>query len=623
MKKRAQPTTFSIRSLRPRVLILVGIGVLLPAAVLGVLGAESLDELTDRTLAERGRWARFAADRLEQVLRYDLEMLQGVSAAPRVNLEDADPEPERGALRQAYLSRHLMERVFLLNDQGGVMWEEPVRGGYAEQGAGRLPVTEALQSGRPKVTGLVTDAHGARRMYALVPLRNWHGKVVGLAGGVFDPKGSRFLSALGGTTRGQGASLDVVDGNGVVLASSDSARVFQPADHGRFLASAIAERREVIGGCHGCHEGEIGKEREREVMAFAPLTEAPWGIDIREGEAQAFAPVRTLWRRLLWLGPLLIGGSLVFAWGAARSVQRPVKVLTRAAERIAGGELDQPIPPLGADEVGSLGRSFESMRVALASSLARIEQAKDELEARVEERTRQLADLNLKLAERDASRGELLRKAIAAQEEERKRIARELHDETSQSLVALVMRLERAKALVQGSQAQAPLEEVKALAVRTLDEVHRLILDLRPSVLDDLGLPSAIRWNAERALKPRGVSVRCELDGLEGRLPTEMETALFRAVQETMNNIARHAEAESVLVQSFVRSGRLTIEIEDDGKGFDPAILNEAGRPRRPLGLLGLRERMDLLGGTVEIDSAPGKGTRVALSVPIPKQEPR
>ena len=618
MSPRGKPPAFSIRSLRPRVLILVGIGVLLPAAVLGVLGAASLDELTDLQLAERGRWSRFAADRLDQVLRYDLETLQGVSAAPRVDLEDTDPEPEHQALRQAYLARHLMEKVFLLNDQGGVMWEEPTRGGWLPLKAHALPVAEALASGRPMVTSLVSDDGGGRWLYALVPLRNWHGKVVGLAGGMIDPKGARFLGALGGQGAAHAGSLDVVDANGVVLASSDPARVFQPADHQQFLATAIAQRRPVTGTCHGCHEGAGPNTKQREVMAFAPLSAAPWGIDVREDEAHAFGPVRALWRRLLWLGPLLVGGSLVFAWGAARSVQRPVKVLTEAAERIAGGELDQPIPNLGQDEVGRLGRSFESMRVALAASLSRVEQAKAELEARVEERTRQLAQVNKTLAERDASRGELLRKAIAAQEEERKRIARELHDETSQSLVALVMRLERAKADVQGTQAQGPLEEVKALAVATLDEVHRLILDLRPSVLDDLGLPSAIRWNAERHLKPLGVAVRCELDGLEGRLPTEMETALFRAVQETMTNIARHSQAESVLVQSFVRNGRLTIEIEDDGKGFDPAILNEAGRPRRPLGLLGLRERMDLLGGTVEIDSSPGKGTRVALCVPLP-----
>jgi signal transduction histidine kinase len=136
-------------------------------------------------------------------------------------------------------------------------------------------------------------------------------------------------------------------------------------------------------------------------------------------------------------------------------------------------------------------------------------------------------------------------------------------------------------------------------------------------VLDDLGLLPAIRWFAERQLQPLGVAVRCEMDEGGPRLRPEAETAVFRAVQEALTNVARHAAAEHVLVQAAYVDGTLEVEVEDDGAGFVPA---ETARPDprgRGLGLMGLRERVLLLGGTLEIDSSPGNGTRVRLRVPV------
>jgi two-component system sensor histidine kinase UhpB len=159
---------------------------------------------------------------------------------------------------------------------------------------------------------------------------------------------------------------------------------------------------------------------------------------------------------------------------------------------------------------------------------------------------------------------------------------------------------------------------VKALATRALDGVHALIFDLRPSVLDDLGLLPAVRWLGARHLESRGVTVRCEFVELAERLPPELETALFRVVQEALMNVARHAQAETVLIQIAPREGQLEIEIEDDGRGFAPeesAVPEPSGRG---LGLLGMRERVELLGGRLQVDSSPGNGTRVLARVPLP-----
>jgi signal transduction histidine kinase len=204
---------------------------------------------------------------------------------------------------------------------------------------------------------------------------------------------------------------------------------------------------------------------------------------------------------------------------------------------------------------------------------------------------------------------------ITAQEDERKRIARELHDETSQGLAVLAMGIEAAQDTLRSGKLPR-LEEVKALAVRTLEDVHRLILDLRPSVLDDLGLLSAIRWYAERHLESRGLSVRCEFGEMR-RLPPELETALFRICQETMSNVARHAQATAVLIQVGIEGDEVVVEIEDDGQGFDQdAAARQEGR--RPWGLMGIRERAEILGGVARVESAPGQGTRVEVRIPVP-----
>jgi signal transduction histidine kinase len=362
--------------------------------------------------------------------------------------------------------------------------------------------------------------------------------------------------------------------------------------------------------------GLVAGEAGEELVAVAPLSFAPWAVVLREDAGQGLAPTRTLRRRLAATSVLVIVVALVFAHGAARSVIHPLGVLTRAAERVAAGEIDRPVPALPGDEVGRLGRAIETMRSTLEASLGAARRANAGLEQHVEERTREIASLNRELQARDAARGLLLAKVITAQEDERKRIARELHDDTCQTLAALLLRLDAA-----GDPAAA-LAAARPLAAHAVDGVHRLIYDLRPSILDDLGLVSAIGWFAKRHLLPRGIAVRCELEGTDTRLASDVETALFRAAQEAISNVARHAQAENVLVQVSAGPDGLVVEIEDDGVGFDPAAVAEAAPSGRGLGLLGIRERLELVGGGAHVESRPGDGTRVVLRVPSSVRHP-
>jgi signal transduction histidine kinase len=606
------------RGLWARIVLVMVVGMLGPVAILAWAGWLSLSELSRELVDERRLLARSLADHVEAAIGADLQVLQGIGpAGAAATGPDEAAWQQAAAVRQAFLRSRFLDAVLLLGDGGIILAEEPARLRHATPRLDLPAVRDVFSTGRPDVSPLL-DEEGKRRLYLLVPLRAWDGRVVHVAAGAVDPASERFAALLRPFRLGERGSADVLDRQGVVIATTDAARRLRASDHDRFIEGLIRTRRDAAGTCHGCHDPGVVGGRVREVLAFAPLSVVPWGVAIRQPEEEAFHALGALRRRLLLLGPIALGIGLLFTWGAARSIRRPIRVLTNAAERIAGGALAEPIPPLGDDELGRLGRSLDQMRARLDESLGTIARTNAELERRVEDRTRELERANRDLAERDRSRAELLRKVITAQEQERKRVARELHDETSQSLTAVVMSLEAMVNVLGPGPERQRLGEIKAIAVRALDEVHRLLHDLRPSVLDDLGLTSAIRWCAERHLTPLGITVRCEWSGLEERLPPEIETALFRVVQEAVTNIARHSGADSVLIEGARRDRTVSVEIEDDGNGFVPDAVSATRPDGSGLGLAGMRERVALLGGTLEIESAPGEGTRVSVRVPVP-----
>ncbi len=217
-------------------------------------------------------------------------------------------------------------------------------------------------------------------------------------------------------------------------------------------------------------------------------------------------------------------------------------------------------------------------------------------------------------------RGELLRNLTSAQEEERKRIARELHDETCQGLSALIVSLETV-AMEVGS-ASRPLQTARAVAAGLLEDIRRLIGDLRPSLLDDLGLVPAIAWYADQRLQTRGVEVDLQCSLPEGvRLPPALETALFRIAQEAISNIARHAAASRVVVDLRVAGDRAILSIEDNGRGVEPARSWSRAALGGGLGLQGMRERVKILGGEFQLRAAPGQGVRLEVIVPFVMEE--
>ncbi|HET6847083.1 MAG TPA: sensor histidine kinase [Anaerolineales bacterium] len=221
--------------------------------------------------------------------------------------------------------------------------------------------------------------------------------------------------------------------------------------------------------------------------------------------------------------------------------------------------------------------------------------------------------------QRESLRGELFRRIVAAQESERQRIARDLHDETGQALTAIGLGLRGLESRVSNDAPAATqtLHELQTLTAESLRELQRLMSDLRPAHLDDLGLAATLRWYASRLEERTGLRIHVDNAGNERPMADAARICTFRIVQEALNNVIRHAEAARVDVALEYADDSVRVVVRDDGRGFDIERLKQpSASHRQPLGLAGMQERAALLGGHVTIRSRPGEGTLIEASLP-------
>ena len=233
-------------------------------------------------------------------------------------------------------------------------------------------------------------------------------------------------------------------------------------------------------------------------------------------------------------------------------------------------------------------------------------------------------DTDLRLAETFAARAAVavdlseriardsFRRAVEAQELERRRLARELHDETGQALTSILLGLKALEERMADPASRAAAQELRELVVSTLQDVRRLAVELRPSALDDFGLVAALERLTASFTEQTGISVDFQTALADGRLPEEVETALYRIVQESLTNVVKHARARRVSILLARKGGTVKAVVEDDGRGFEPA-----GQTGDGYGLVGMRERLALLGGRLEVESGRDAGTTIAAEVPV------
>lgn len=411
-----------------------------------------------------------------------------------------------------------------------------------------------------------------------------------------------------------GYNLEMVSGDGLILASSSPQPAPKYSVHWEAIQPlAQARLSEIV-----THR----KAGERDhLVAYAPLAQTPWGLILERPEEEALASP--------WMGgrPLLVTGLVLFLaaglmWLVTRQIVTPLKRLAATAQKFGSGDLEAPIPVTGHDEIGNLAESLDTMRQQLKHSLDEINELNKDLEQRVKQRTRELEELDQQLREQNRERGDLLGKIISTQEEERQRIARELHDEVGQSITSLMIGFRVLDETQDPEKVRQGIAHLKRLSANTLDEVRHLALELRPSSIDDLGLIAALQQYTREYTEKFGVSADFQASGFEGkRLPPEVEIAVYRIVQEALTNVAKHSGAKKVSVLMGIRNSSIVAIVEDNGKGFDVRSVLASRTKEKKLGLYGMQERASLIGGVLTIESAIGKGTTIFIEVPLKGDE--
>ncbi len=602
-------------SLRKRITLSVTLGMSIILLSLGIVSYYIIEKNIEDSLNKKLALARLIRNNIDNIIKENINRLYDISLTGSVNLEDNDLSPEREALNTAYRYSIFTDGIFLLDKGGNVILNYPEKIKYTNLNLLSIePISRMIATGRPVVSNIYgSDTAKRKVLFVLVPLKDKNGNHVGAAGGKVDPTNPVLTNMLRFTDIGENTFIDIIDSNGIVIASSRPSRTLTYCDYNKFFSTIINSKKERVTTCHQCHEQEKRK-KSTNVVAFVPLEMAPWGISIQEPEIDVFGPSMQLKKTFVALGIIFIGTAFILAIGISRSVVDPIKELIKATDRISRGDLSEPVAVQGNDEIGVLSRSFEAMREKLNMSIESIKNYNLELEKRVKERTRKIKEGQQRIKN-------LLNKIIFTEEEERKRIARDLHDDTIQDLAALLMKIDMCKLYPEQISANK-IDAIREIVLKTLDGLNTAIQNLRPSLLDDLGLEAAIKWLLDIHLGKKGINIFYNITGVKGRrFSQDIEIRLFRIIQEAIVNISRHAAAENVFVNFKADSNHIIMEIEDDGQGFDVKTLFQqtihARKDFRGLGLLGMKERASLIGGNMDIHSVPGCGTRVSLKVPI------
>jgi len=381
----------------------------------------------------------------------------------------------------------------------------------------------------------------------------------------------------------QGGMTYLIDTAGTVIYHPDASRI------GSTIRRDGALWRLVAQGQPGSMLYDSPSFREPCIASFAPLPGVGWDLIMEEPSQTILAPtVPFQWA----VGGLLTAGvviSTIVLVVSVGQVTRPLTALVREARQVSTGVPFHPLDARGPWEVRTLIRAFNYMVIRLAEQRAALHQ--------------------------------YALQVLQSQEEERKRISRELHDDTVQDLVGLGQRIELCRYALQDDPAEAGrrLDELQSLAGLALAGVRRMSNDLRPLILEDLGLPAALQALSEDLSQQiPSARVHCEIVGHERRLPPELELAVFRVIQEALTNVRKHAQrATQVNVTLYFEDEEIVATVEDNGPGFEPPDVQKLVQ-KGHLGLAGMYERANLFGGEVSITSAPGEGTSTVLRLSTP-----
>ncbi len=443
--------------------------------------------------------------------------------------------------------------------------------------------------------GPLSSFPSAQDRYLLgVPVYDEQGAAYGVLVGPLalqkdDPERTLGLAdVLGRVQVGEHGIAYLVDTTGQILAHSPASQFRLTFAGHSGLQEALAAQSAGTTLCHS-------PEGERMTLAYAPVAYAGsgWVVLIEQPWREVIGPVLRYSQFVPLVAALALIVSVLTLYYGIRAIAMPLQALGERAEKVAWGDFEATSTPVGGVE------EIEDLRRTLDQMAKRIQSYQSGMHDYIAAITR-------------------------GQEEERKRLARELHDDTVQALIALGHQVEMAQKAMTFDPGRATerLVEVRAMLAETMEGVRRFSRDLRPIYLEDLGFLPAVEMLAREAEQHKDLSVVCAVTGVVQRLPPDLELAAYRIVQEALNNVLQHAQASNAWVEIRFADQSLALHVRDDGQGFQAPDLPDALARRGHFGLMGIQERALLYGGSLTIRSAPGEGTDIEVRLAYPSAHP-
>ncbi len=371
-------------TLGKKITLLTTLGLLFGVGVFSSLGMRAVNQATEAMLQDRLTTARLVADYLDEALGRSLTELKNTARMIEIDGASSNLEAQIEALEDTYSRLSIYTYgVYLLNQEGEVIWSKAETPGVIGANIGSYPsIGQAISAGEASISGLVsapvTDTPVVFLTSPTGEGRQGSQAVLAVAIDLAQSSIGGFVQPI---TLGQTGYVEIVDQNGTVVTRTEPGpelAPFEKSDHSGRFAALIAAGEPTRGVCHTCHEPEQKVER-KDVLAFVPLSEANWGVVVRQSEEEALAPTRELRQSLLLFGVGLVAIALLFVVITTRDIGSRIRLLTAASQRIAEGDLVSPVPTSGKDEVGILAQTFDDMRIKLGASYSELEQRTKEL----------------------------------------------------------------------------------------------------------------------------------------------------------------------------------------------------------------------------------------------------
>jgi len=555
-------------------------------AVAGV-GTFAFTRLTQTLIEQRdSELAQLAARQVARYWEDSVRLLTQVASLDPVRSGDATAG--QMVLNNNDPLRHRFDQVSIANAQGIIMATEA--GKLGENVGDQACFARARRLRRPVRSKVRQDPHGNPIVTVAVPIYDLRGQFSGCVLGVWNLQSDRLGLPVADVRVGESGFAYLVDESGTILYHPNRALVGADYRHHPAVATLL--------------QGETGAQtvsmhQQTTVVGYAPLplrrltsfffadeTWDGWGLLTSQLWDDIVAPIQPYVRLMVVLLFLVVTLPLSFLALSSRRIIAPLQTLVAQAGRVASGEFESQVSTAsGPSEVRELGLAFNAM-------VSQLRRYRSDIQNYV------VSILN-------------------SQAGERKRIARELHDDTAQSLIVLGQHIEMAEEFTGQADLTTQLESLRDMVDDTLQGVRRFTRDLRPPLLEELGLPRTLELLGDRTQQGESVAVTVTIDGEPRKLLPELELGLYRLAQESLSNVRKHARATHAEVRLTYAQESVELVIKDDGVGFDapvdPTNLQRSGR----LGLMGIHERARLFGGKATISSKSGEGTLVIVAIPI------